>query len=100
MVFDFANEDTQVILERKLLPVLEELARAEFGPVCFYGDVDESDSKFMCESIETIERCVGVYFRGLMELYLKYGQFVTEESSQQHQSQTEPMLETQPQEPI
>lgn len=38
----FENEETAGIMQRRLLPVLEELARAEFGCYSFYGNMSIS----------------------------------------------------------
>ena len=86
---EFASGETETIIHQKLLPALEELARAEFGTMCFYGDVDDDVSTSMRESIKTVEHCVSVYLRGLMRLYLDYGNFVTEESVLRLRSQPE-----------
>lgn len=95
---EFASGETLAILERKLLPVLEELARAEFTPICFDGDVDAECAECMRNSIEIVVGAINVYLRGLMELYTGYGQYVTE-ISLRSQSQPEPTPETQSQEP-
>lgn len=48
----FENSMTHEIIAKKLLPVLEELARAEFGTYSMTGDVDGETEKWMRESKE------------------------------------------------
>lgn len=83
MFLCFANDEARAITQKKLLPVLEELARAEFGTMCFYGDVDDVEATATQNSIDILIRIVDAYMRGLRDAYLGYGKIVTEETLRQ-----------------
>lgn len=99
MFLCFASSTACEITQTKLLPVLDELARAEFGPMCFYGDVDDAEAQDTQNSIDIVLRIVDGYMRGLRDAYLGYGRVVTEETLRRSQSQSEPKPETRTQEP-
>ena len=69
----FDNEETQNIVEKKLLPVLEELARAEFGTYSFAGAVDEVSVAWMENSLEMVKEIVGGYLGGLLRTHIEHG---------------------------
>lgn len=90
MFLCFASEQACDITQKKLLPVLDELARAEFGPMCFYGDVDAVEAEAMQNSIGILLRIVDRYMQSLRDAYLGYGRIVTEETLRQQKLQSEP----------
>lgn len=87
---EFENSETAVILQKKLLPVLEELARAEYGAFTFQANLDEETIAWMEKSEKTLEREIAAYLQALLKMHLKYGETVKEIWSQ-FQSRTEPM---------
>lgn len=74
----FDSGETESIIREKLLPVLEELARAEFGIFSMYGAMDEREEKWMEASEKKMEELVCNYLRGLLSLHLQYGKKCTE----------------------
>ena len=69
----FDNTETQVIIEKKLLPVLEELARAEFGVYSMAGNIDDQTISWMVESRDAIKRLAETYLDGMLEAHLAFG---------------------------
>lgn len=69
----FENEETAVIIQKKLLPALEELARAEFGTYSMTGNIDEETTKWMGEKGEQIITVAKQYMTGLMHAHIRAG---------------------------
>lgn len=69
----FENEETAVIIQKKLLPALEELARAEFGPYSMTGNVDEETTKWMGEKGKQIITVAEQYMTGLLHAHIRAG---------------------------
>lgn len=69
----FDGGQTENIILEKLLPVLEELARAEFGAYSTSGNVDHESAKLMKNSEQAMEELIQGYLRGLLNLHLSYG---------------------------
>jgi len=69
----FENEETGIIVEKKLLPVLEELARAEFGVYSMNGDVCEETIQWMKRSKSRLQKIAVDYLDGLLQLHISYG---------------------------
>lgn len=69
----FDNEETTVIIQKKLLPALEELARAEFGPYSMTGNIDEETSRWMSERGKEIIVVAEQYMTGLMKAHIRVG---------------------------
>ena len=90
MYLCFATGTACEITQKKLLPVLDELARAEFGAMRFYGDVDDVEAKATQNSINILLNIVDAYMQGLRAAYLGYGKVVTDETRRQRKEQSEP----------
>lgn len=69
----FDNAETQTIIEKKLLPALEELARAEFGVYSMVGNIDDQTISWMIKSKDNIERLAETYIDGLLGAHIAYG---------------------------
>lgn len=72
----FGNAETQAIIEKKLLPILEELARAEFGLYSMAGNIDDQTISWMTEGRDNIERLMEAYIDGLLEAHIAYGEIL------------------------
>lgn len=73
----FENDETAILIEKKLLPVLEELARAEFGVYSLEGNIDAETESWMRESEKKIEDIAHAYLMGLLNLHLVFGADIT-----------------------
>lgn len=74
----FENEQSHEIMQKKLLPALEELARAEFGAYSMTGNIDEETVEWMVESKRRIQTLVERYLGGLLETHVGYGNALKE----------------------
>lgn len=74
----FENKETQSIVEKKLLPVLEELARAEFGVYSMNGDVCDETVRWMKGSKIRLQKIAVDYLDGLLQLHISYGDTLQE----------------------
>lgn len=69
----FDNEETAIIILKKLLPALEELARAEFGPYSITGNIDEETLQWIRERRKALMAVAERYMDGLMEAHIRTG---------------------------
>ena len=72
------NVETATIIQKKLLPALEELARAEFGPYSMTGNIDEETVEWMGVKGEEIITVAKQYMTGLMKAHIRTGTQIRE----------------------
>lgn len=69
----FENEETYKVLKEKVMPALEELARAEFGVFSATGNVDAETEAWMRSSNNRLAEAVTGYLDGLLMAHIRYG---------------------------
>ena len=69
----FENEETYKVLKEKVMPALEELARAEFGTFSMTGNIDAETVAWMKKSKRRMKGFIGTYLEGLMETQIALG---------------------------
>lgn len=75
---DFACPMTSTRLCNEVIPLLEEIASAEFRAVVMQNpDIDESDENDMNLSVQMMSGILCGYLKAQKEMYLKYGRSLT-----------------------
>lgn len=75
---DFACPTTSNRLCNEVIPLLEEIASAEFRAVVMQNpDIDESDEDDMDFSVRMMSGILCGYLKAQKEMYLKYGRNLT-----------------------